>query len=159
MGRMELYIYICTWNGLIVIQDLCNYYMNCNVRRNFTMGLNICYISIYHLSVYLAFNIIIYLLIYLLIYTSFIALKLWLHNGILSQFKSKVDLRHTMNSVPLYLSIFIRVYLPIRMYNYLTILLNLTLSVPAKTKLFQTNFRFIKPSSGHSKTLQNKSLK
>ena len=144
---------MCTWNGLIVKQNLCYYYMT-NVRRNFTMGLNKWYMSIY-----LAFNIIIYLLIYLLIYASFIDLKLWLHNGILSQFKSKVDLRHTMNSVPLYLSIFIRVYLPIRMYNYLTILLNLTLSVPDKTKLFQQNFRFIKPSSGHSKNLQNKSPK
>ena len=106
MGRTGIWVYIYIWNGLIVKQDLCYYYMN-NVRRNFTMGLNICYMSIYHLSVYLAFNIIIYLVIYLLIYTSFIALKLWLHNGILSQFKSKVDLRHTMNSVPLYLSIFI----------------------------------------------------
>ena len=65
-------------------------------------------LSIYQLSVYLAFNII----IYLVIYTSFNTSKLWLHNGILSQFKSKVDLRHTMNSVPLYLSIFLRVYLP-----------------------------------------------
>ena len=35
MGIMELYIYILTitWNGLIAIQDLCNYYMN-NVQRN-----------------------------------------------------------------------------------------------------------------------------
>ena len=116
MGRTGIWIYICIWNGLIVKQDLCYYYMN-NVRRNFTMGLNICYMPIYHLSVYLAFNIIIYLVIYLLIYTSFIALKLWLHNVILSQFKSKVDLRHTMNSVPLYLSIFLRVYLP-NLYIY-----------------------------------------
>ena len=98
MGRTGIWIYICIWNGLIVKQDLCYYYMN-NVRRNFTMGLNICYMSIYHLSVYLAFNIIIYLVIYLLIYTSFIALKLWLHNVILSQFKSKVDLRHTIASI------------------------------------------------------------
>ena len=45
-----------------------------------------------------------------------------------------------------------------------TILLNLTLSTPDKTKLFQQNFRFIKPSSGHSKTykishLNNRFLK
>ena len=35
MGIMELYIYTLTitWNGLIAIQDLCNYYMN-NVQRN-----------------------------------------------------------------------------------------------------------------------------
>ena len=38
----ELYIYIHTLNWLIAIQDLRNYLMN-NVRRNFTMGLNICY--------------------------------------------------------------------------------------------------------------------